>query len=127
MHWIRSRSSLGSSVALFALAVQLIVSFGHVHLKHSTPAGDSSRELRLETSAFVGVADLSAGDETPAGAHVDCAICALIHLAGTVIAPQPPTLLLPGVIGRAPPQPVTKFALVTQHHSPFPARAPPHA
>ena len=42
MQWFRSRVKLGSWVALFALALQLALTFGHVHLDglrfhHFTP------------------------------------------------------------------------------------------
>ncbi len=37
MGWFRSRSRLGSYLALFALTFQLAVSFGHVHLDHIAP------------------------------------------------------------------------------------------
>ena len=38
MGWFRSRARLGSYLALLALAFQLALSFGHVHLDHVAPA-----------------------------------------------------------------------------------------
>jgi hypothetical protein len=32
MHWIRKNNRLGAWAAVFALAIQLVLSFGHVHL-----------------------------------------------------------------------------------------------
>jgi hypothetical protein len=37
MRWFRSRKRSGSYLALFALAFQLAVSFGHVHLERIAP------------------------------------------------------------------------------------------
>jgi hypothetical protein len=128
MQWFRSRSSLGSWLALFALTVQLVLSFGHVHLdRGASLAGHSSTLLRVNVSTGVDAASLPAGDQAPALADIDCAICALIHLAGTIVTAQPPRLPLPAVFGRAPPEPVAGLRLTAQHHSPFPARAPPVA
>ena len=33
MHWVRSNRRFGSWAALFALAIQLVLSFGHIHLE----------------------------------------------------------------------------------------------
>jgi hypothetical protein len=128
MHWFRSRSSLGSWLALFALAVQLVVSFGHVHLdRGASLAGHSSTLLRVHAATSVDVASLPAGDEAPAAADEYCAVCALIHLAGTIVTAEPPSLPLPAVFGRAPPATATDLELPAHHHSPFSSRAPPVA
>ena len=47
MRWFRTRSRWGSCLALVALALQLALSFGHIHLKdvlgepHSSASADS--------------------------------------------------------------------------------------
>ena len=33
MHWVRSNRYFGSWAALFALAIQLVLSFGHIHFE----------------------------------------------------------------------------------------------
>jgi hypothetical protein len=128
MHWFRSRSSLGGWLALFALAAQLVVSFGHVHLDRGAPvAGHASALLRAHAPTGMETASLPAGDEAPALADDYCAICALIHLAGTVVAAEPPALPLPVVFARARSELVAEFGLTARHHTLFAARAPPIA
>jgi hypothetical protein len=128
MRWFRSRSSLGAWLALFALTTQLVVSFGHVHLDHGAPvAGHSSVLLHVQASTGAETASLPASDEVPALADDYCAACALIHLAGTVVASEPPALPLPALFGRARTDSTAEFGLTAQSHAPFAARAPPVA
>jgi hypothetical protein len=75
MGWFRSRSRLGSYLALFALAFQLAVSFGHVHLDHiaptsalattlasaQPPTGVSYQRPRADLSPVGGLACVSVG------------------------------------------------------------------
>jgi hypothetical protein len=48
MNWFRSRSSLSSYLALFAVAFQLALSFGHVHLDRFAPV--SADEFTLASA-----------------------------------------------------------------------------
>lgn len=119
---------MGSWLALFALAVQLVLSFGHMHPDRTAPlAGHSSTLLRVHASAGVEAVSLSAGDEAPALADVYCAACALIHLAGTLVVSEPPALPLPLTFGRARAESAAEFGLTAHGHSLFAARAPPAA
>jgi hypothetical protein len=128
MHWFRSHSSLGSWLALLALACQLVVSSGHVHLDRGAPVSGHLSVL-LGTDASSGAKNDSrpASDETPALADDYCAVCALIHLAGTMLAAEPPSLPLPAVFGRTRSEAVVEFGLTTPHRALFAARAPPLA
>ena len=120
MHWIRSRLRLGSCVALFALAVQLVLTFGHVHLDGL--GGHSS--VRIETAAG---AVAPAGHHGPKAADDYCAACALIHLAGTLV-PAAAALPLPLMFGQLHrPHLTLRFALPASPPTPFAARAPPLA
>jgi hypothetical protein len=128
MHWFRSRSSLGAWLALFALTVQLVVSFGHAHLdRNAWTPGHQSARLGSDAPTSADVASLPAGDETPALADDYCAACALIHLAGTLVTSEPPALPLPAIFGRALPKFSAEFGLPAQSHALFAARAPPLA
>src|SRR5437868_1306261 len=105
MKWFRSNIRRGSQLALFALAIQCLLSFGHFHgsapadAKQSalqdaaggaaTPAlngglrADASRAAPLKTSS----------DDAPDGRLTDdCAICAVLALAGTMMIATPPCL-----------------------------------
>lgn len=119
MRWIRSHRRLGARLALFALAVQIVVSFGHVHLD------------KLASSAPV-ISLLTANhDQTPAspghhsGAGDVCAICAVIGLVASSVLPEAAQLSPPAA---APADWPHEFAaappLSDPHHS-FQARAPP--
>jgi DUF2946 family protein len=103
MRWIRSNVRLGAWCALFALAVQLVLSFDHVHLN-----GGSSTSVALALSTRLTALAPSATSEAPAvpsdqdsdgQAGRFCDICALIQLAGSVAPAAPPVLTLPVTFG----------------------------
>src|ERR1700732_5368621 len=100
MRWFRSRKRAGSYLALFALAFQLAVSFGHVHLERIAPPSVGASAL---AAAQIPAADLNARSN-PTGredlADDCCPICTLIHLAGTLVPAEMPLLALPTVVGR---------------------------
>jgi Protein of unknown function (DUF2946) len=110
MKWFRSNIKHGSRLALFALAVQFALSFGHFHLlaaTQATPAVQSGL-TQPDTANSKGVA--AAGDQatsqrqSPANHDPDqqssdpCAICAVIAMASTVLFAAPPVLLLPQAV-----------------------------
>src|SRR5258708_11146815 len=110
MKWFRSNTRLGSQLALFALAIQFLLSFGHFHgsraqaasaladakqsglhhsvgfaathlaALHKASHGDASRPLQLKTSS----------DHEPGGQSTDdCAICAVMALANAMVVAAP--------------------------------------
>jgi hypothetical protein len=108
MKWFRSNIRHGSRLALFSLAVQFVLAFGHFHAVAAKPAGwGQSRAAQTEPSLadqFVapGAVSQSAQTPQPASNHDSdhqpsdsCAICAVIALANTVLFAVPPMLLLP--------------------------------
>jgi len=127
MRWFRSRSRLGAYLALFALAFQLAVSFGHVHLEQFTPASAGASALAdAQPSGHDRNAPSNpAGREHPADDH--CPICTLIHLAGALVPAEAPSLPLPTVFGRLRLEPAAEFDLTASHAALFRARAPPIA
>ncbi len=127
MRWLRSRSRLGSYLALFALAFQLAVSFGHVHLERIAPPLVGASAL---AGAQTPATDLNApsnptGREGLADDH--CPICTLIHLAGALVPAEMPSLALPTVVGRLRLELAAEFDLTASHAALFRARAPPIA
>lgn len=127
MRWFRSRSRLGSYLALFALAFQLAVSFGHVHLERVAPPSVGASAL---AQAQPSAPDLNApsnptGREDLADDH--CPICTLIHLAATLMPAEMPSLPLPTVVGRLRLELAAEFDLTASHAALFRARAPPIA
>jgi len=95
MKWFRSNIKHGSRLALLALAVQLVLSFGHFHgaAAQAAPAMQSSD-----------VAATSAQQRSPSNHDSDrhpndpCAICAVIALANAALSATPPLLLLPQAV-----------------------------
>jgi hypothetical protein len=116
MKWFRSNIGLGSRLALFALAIQFLLSFGHFHggaqavsaaaaakpsEVHDTLDLAASRAGASERAspaiAMVGLKNSS--DHAPAGRPGDdCAICAVIALANAMVDAAPPGLLVPHAI-----------------------------
>jgi hypothetical protein len=134
MRWFRSNMRLGSWCGLLALAIQLTLSFAHIHVVGRSPHAGTPRVAMPLPAALPDLPQTLAKSQapanpTPAGpASADfCPICTLINLAGSVWPAAPPSLVLP-ILAASRPLPVTSegtetFFLV---HS-FQARAPPSA
>ena len=122
MRWVYNKR-LGSWLALAALALQLVVSFGHVHLDgvHRTYAAPAVSGLAAEAS------QLPAPQPGNDADHDYCAICATIFLAANSFLPPAPQLPVPSVS-----QTVERFArvpvvFIASRRAPFQSRAPPLA
>jgi hypothetical protein len=125
---------MGSWLALFALAFQLAVSFGHMHLEDVHLAGAHHDSVTtapvlpdVDAAPGAHTASLPAGDETPALADDCCPVCALIHLVGTVVAAQAPAVPVPALFGATQADPPAEFRPTARSHALFAARAPPIA
>jgi hypothetical protein len=147
MKWFRSNIRLGSRLALFALVIQSLLSFGHFHgsraqaapaladakqsgLHHSVSfaathlaaldkaSHDASRPLRLKASS----------DHEPAGQPTeDCAICAVMALANAMVVAAPASLVVPQAFALLYVTADTGFADLNSARVAFQARAPPIA
>ncbi|MBO0751629.1 MAG: hypothetical protein J2P53_05945 [Bradyrhizobiaceae bacterium] len=116
-------------MAFFALACQLTLTFGHVHIGQL----GAGKFAALVTHAAVDTtaradAPPPAPTKDPAGLAGDfCAVCANISLAGALVLPVLALILAPGlfrhVVRWSLPAPVP----ASQHYQPFNARGPPHA
>lgn len=91
MAWIHRHRSHGALLALAALVLQIVLSFGHVHLR-----GAAQRAPSTITDSLA-LADKNSRTPAPIPADHDdyCAICASIFLASSAFAPAPPQLLVP--------------------------------
>jgi hypothetical protein len=115
MKWLRSSIRRVSHIALFALAIQFALSFGHFH--------------GIATQA---AASIQSTQQLPAPGHDSdqhpddfCAICAVIVLAGTAMAAAPPALPLPPTIEPARLITDAPFARPRPARAAFQSRAPP--
>jgi hypothetical protein len=109
MKWFRSNIKHGSRSALFALAVQFVLSFGHFHggAAQAAPAiqsGLAQTGLSGASGLPTAAVGLSAQQPSPANHDSDqqpsdaCAICAVIALANAVLFATPPLWLLPQAV-----------------------------
>ena len=88
MRWFRTNVQVGAWCALVAMALQLALTFGHVHGSASSAASP-----RLTAQGQVAPID---GPRVPLKPLIDhCAICAVIHMAGAGVPPAALSLPLP--------------------------------
>jgi len=89
MKWFRSNLRHGSRTALFALAIQFALSFGHFHgiAAQVAPAIQSAQQQQAPS-----------GPEPDRHQGDNCAICAVMAMANTVLFATPPLLLPPQAI-----------------------------
>jgi len=118
--WFRAKRSACAMLALLALAVQLYLSFGHMH----------AEELGLSTSASVTRTAQPA--DAPAAPHDDndrdvCSICAAVSLTAHSLLTTPVALALPMATEWAWLQPPQASFLFSQTPSNVRARSPPTA
>ncbi|MEH2512333.1 hypothetical protein V1291_003687 [Nitrobacteraceae bacterium AZCC 1564] len=88
MKWLRSNARRLSVLALFALALQLGLSFGHFHADHAFAA---PAVVSDHASAFT---PDSSGHKHDKPADI-CAICATIAMANALVDAAPPVLPAP--------------------------------
>jgi len=113
-------------LAFFALACQLLLSFGHVHIPKF--GGASAAWAATETGDASADAAPPPAQKNPAGLAGDfCAICANISLAGTLILPILAIILAPRLFTEVLPWPLAASAPSSLDHLPLNARGPPHA
>jgi hypothetical protein len=96
MKWFRLNIRLGSRLALFALAIQCLLSFGHFHggIAAASHFDASDRATRQDASAPV--QSKARSDQEPGGQPIDdCAICAVMALANAMVVATPPCLPAP--------------------------------
>ena len=137
MNWFRKHLKHGSRLALFALAVQFALSFGHFHgiaaqAGPAVQAGLSNANLAIAASLATQGADFDAAqpqqpsdhdsDQQPANA---CAICAVLSLANIFLFATPPLLELPRAVEHLYLTTDAEFIRLGSRHTAFRSRAPP--
>lgn len=127
MRWFRANRKTGGRLALFALALQFVLSFGHIHREDIYgpaygPAGKIAAASSLDKSP-------SHPSNQPS-THGDdyCAVCASISLLSNSFIAAAPQLPLPAafhVVEHA--VDVAAFSVPPRRASAFQSRAPPIA
>ena len=102
MKWFRKHLKQGSRLALFALAIQFALSFGHFHglaaqaAPASVSAPTAAAEIGGDTLDAQATSQQAPADQDHDQQPVDnCAICAVMALAGAAMVSPPPVLSLP--------------------------------
>jgi len=124
MRWFRSHIRFGSRLALFALAVQIVLSFAHVHLGNIASA--AAPALIEQSSAVPGGPSAPTHHQNGA-ADTGCPICALIQLAATSTPAAAPALPPPSMLGQRRLEVPGVATLTALPPVRFRARAPPAA
>jgi hypothetical protein len=136
MKWFRSNIEHGARFALFALAVQFALSFGHFHAvsAQTSPAGQiGPAQASLHHAGLVAADTASefAEPQSPSSHDPDhqsgdlCAICAVVALANTVLFATPPVLLLPQAVELLRFATDAEFVHLNSASVAFQPRAPP--
>jgi hypothetical protein len=94
MRWFRTNVRAGTWCALVAMALQLALTFGHVHASVGSAA---SPQLTAQ-----GLLARTDGPRVPLKPLIDhCATCAVIHMAGAGVPPAALSLPLPRPVAAA--------------------------
>ena len=137
MKWFRSNIKHGSRLALFALAIQFALSFGHFHgLAAQAAPAIQTNVTDADFAYAAGIAAQTAADEVaqqqqPSTPDTDqqpadnCAICAVMSLAGNVLFATPPLLQLPQAVDFLYLTTDAEFVHLGSVHFAFQSRAPP--
>lgn len=108
MKWFRSNIRHGARLAIFAMLVQFALTFGHSHwfaqaaplaqasLQQTDGAKDGAKGAATDRAAVQKQSPSGPDREHPG--EDNCAICAVVAMAGSVISATPPVLLLPQAI-----------------------------
>jgi DUF2946 family protein len=122
MGWVDRHRRHGAVLALIALALQIAVAFGHVHLRTvaQNPHATSVRTALADTRSHSPTQNRGDDDDY-------CAVCASIFLASSAFAPPPPQLPLPATFERVEHSFNAASTIVESPRLAFRSRAPPAA
>jgi hypothetical protein len=117
MQWFRANSKVGARLGLFALTLQIALSFAHIHLDTFAHA----------TTGLTSQPDPSAPTQPVGDADNYCSICAAMHITANSFLPKVPVLPIPFVsqpVGHSNP---AAAVFIARRHASFQSRAPPPA
>jgi len=131
MGWVHGHKRHGALLALAALALQIVLSFGHVHLENVHLDGIRPGAAHTALASAHKPAIAQASQQLPAqnpGADDDyCAICASIFLASTSVISLAPPLPVPVGFQRIEHSFGVAFGAIAPRRVAFQSRAPPAA
>ena len=130
MKWFRRHIGLGSRLALFALAIQFGLAFGHSHV-FATKAHAQAIPVSAGIIADAVIAEYGAAAQLPLDDHdhpplIDiCAICAVVTMAASAMFSASPILHLPEAVTLLYRVTDAGFAHLDPARHPFQPRGPP--
>ncbi len=134
MNWFRKHLKHGSRLALFALAIQFVLSFGHFHeaaaqnvqigLSDAGPTAATEQVVLVAASEAAQQQQPSNHDTDQHSTHA-CVICAVTSLANNFLFATSPLLELPRAVELLYLTTDAEFAHLGALHPPFRSRAPP--
>jgi len=130
MKWFRRHIKTGSRLALFALALQFVLSFGHSHFNgaHATPATHTLTDVANAQGLAADAASerqQGGNPDTDQPSGEPCAICAVMSMANQLVFATPALLLLPDAIEVLFLVTDAEFAHLGSLWPAFQSRAPP--
>lgn len=123
----RTKRRFWACWALFALALQLAVSFGHVHDLGNRKDASDTLQVTFQDNARLAASSAPALSTHPAIPAVDCEICAAIYLTGNGVPGAAPQLRVPVFIDRMRYFVPVDAAPAIPLYQVFQPRAPPRA
>lgn len=122
MNWFRVRVRSAAQLALFALAVQMVLSFGHLHRDDlglpPLPTADQTR-ITVDSSGAPAPQDHNQKPDDY------CPICASMALIATAVPSLPPAMIVPEPIQHVWSEPASAVTVTLDVRLSFRARAPP--
>jgi hypothetical protein len=100
MNWFRKHLNFGSRLALFALALQFLLSFGHFHFNAAQAAASIQSQTDPAHVQSLAAEVASQIQQQPAShdqksSNEPCAICAVMSMANQIVFATAALLLLP--------------------------------
>lgn len=126
MRWLRLKRRTGARLGLFALAVQLVLSFGHIHPQDVLPQPMLGAAAASHQASD---ANSSSGHQAPSRLpDDDCPICMAVHASASGLPPAAPVVVLPNAFGLFPQRTIlVELDVSLPRHVLFQTRAPPLA
>jgi hypothetical protein len=117
----------GAVLALVALALQIVLSFGHMHPEDFFPPGAGAGGRDLARTVTPGPSSPSPQSPADDPDHDGCAICINMAMVGASALPPPVAIAPPVAVAHAVFAPVATVAAAGAFHPNFRSRAPPLA
>jgi hypothetical protein len=126
MNWVRSHNRHGVRLALFALAVQFVLSFGHFH-GIAAEAASAIGSPATSNAAYQWSQPSPLDPDQHQPSYNSCDICGVIALANAALSPAPPLLVPPAATTFLYLKADSGFVHSNSPRGAFQPRAPPHS